>query len=146
MTHRKLHYWLCAIIILLLAFIWGNSTLSGEESGAISSGLLDWLAAHFSFLKDMPERVLRKLGHLSEFAALGFFLGLYFRNQQGYHRITMPLLIGFAAANIDELIQVFSPKRGPSVVDVWIDMGGLCAGLLVMRLILGIRKLVKKKS
>lgn len=146
MTHRKLHYCLCAIIGLLLAFIWGNSTLSGEESGAISGELLDWLAAHFSFLKDMPELVLRKLGHLSEFAALGFFLGLYFRKQQSYHRITMPLLLGFAAANIDELIQVFSPKRGPSVVDVWIDMGGLCAGLLVLWFLLGIRKLVKKKS
>ncbi len=146
MTHRKLHYWLCAIIILLLAFIWGNSTLSGEESGAISGGLLDWLAARFPFLEDMPELVLRKLGHLSEFAALGFFLGLYFRKQQSYHRITMPLLLGFAAANVDELIQVFIPERGPSVVDVWIDMGGLCAGVLVMRLILGIRKLVTKKS
>lgn len=146
MTHRKLHYWLCAIIVLLLAFIWGNSTLSGEESGAISGGLLDWLTAHVPFLKDMPELVLRKLGHLSEFAALGFFLGLYFRKQQGYHRITMPLLLGFAAANVDELIQVFSPERGPSVVDVWIDMGGLCAGLLVLWLLLGIRRLVTKKS
>ncbi len=145
MTRRKLHYCLCAIIVLLLVFIWGNSTLSGEESGAISSGLLDWLAAHFSFLKDMPELVLRKLGHLSEFAALGFFLGLYFRKQQSYHRITMPLLLGFAAANVDELIQVFSPKRGPSVVDVWIDMGGLCAGLLVLWLLLGIKRLVTKK-
>lgn len=146
MTHRKLHYWLCVVILLLLAFIWGNSTLSGEESGAISGGLLDWLAEHFASLKDMPERVLRKLGHLSEFAALGIFLGLYFRNQQSYHRITMPLLIGFMAANIDELIQVFSPKRGPSVVDVWIDVGGLCIGLLALWILLGIWKLVTKKS
>ncbi len=146
MTHRKLHHWLCAIIVLLLAFIWGNSTLSGEESGAISGGLLEWLTEHFPLLEDMPELVLRKLGHVSEFAALGFFLGLYFWNQQSYHRITMPMLIGFAAADIDELIQVFSPKRGPSVVDVWIDMGGLCAGLLVAQLLLGVWKLVKKKS
>ncbi len=142
MTHRKLHHWLCAIIVLLLAFIWGNSTLSGEESGAISSGLLKWLTTRFHLLEDMPELVLRKLGHVSEFAALGFFLGLYFRNQQSYHRITMPLLMGFAAANIDELIQVFVPKRGPSVIDVWIDMGGLCAGLLAAQFLRGLRNLV----
>ncbi len=146
MNRRKLHYLLCAIIAALLLFIWGNSTLSGEESGAISGRLLDWLTAHVSFLEDMPELVLRKLGHLSEFAALGFFLGLYFRKQQRYHRITMPLLLGFTAANVDELIQVFSPERGPSVVDVWIDMGGLCAGLLAVWLLLGIERLVTKKS
>ena len=43
MTKRRGKFLLAALICLVLCFIWGNSMLSGEESGAVSGGLLDWL-------------------------------------------------------------------------------------------------------
>ena len=39
-----------------------------------------------------------------------------------------------SAACIDETIQVFSPDRGPSLIDVWIDVGGVAAGMTVLLL------------
>ena len=125
-----------AAVAVVLCFIWGNSMLPGEESGEISGGLLLWLKAHFAFLQAMPEVVLRKLGHFSEFMALGFFLCWLFRlnGQVGLHRLTVPLFFGILAANIDETIQVFRPDRGPSVIDVWIDVAGVCVGIGLFRL------------
>lgn len=120
-----------AAVALVLCFIWGNSMLPGAESGEISGGLLLWLKARFPFLWAMPELLLRKLGHFSEFTALGFFLCWLFRlnGQEGLHRLTVPLFFGMLAANIDETIQVFRPDRGPSVIDVWIDVAGVCVGI-----------------
>lgn len=134
-----------AAVAVLLCFIWGNSLLSGAQSGQISGGLLAWLRAHFRVFAALPEVVLRKIGHVTEFAALGFCLGwLFFRaGSVGVHRLTMPLLVGLTAANIDETIQYFRPGRGPSVIDVWIDVGGVCAGICLWLLL---RKMIQWKG
>lgn len=129
-----------AAICLMLCFIWGNSLLSGEQSGAVSGGLLEWLQKIFPFLGWLPEFLLRKLGHFSEFGLLGILLTGFFRNQQGPHKLTMPLLCAMLAANIDETIQVVVPNRGPSVVDVWIDVSGACVGIMAVTLLLVFRK------
>lgn len=122
------------LIVLNLAFIWGNSLLPGQESGEISSGLLQWLKDMFPVLMGMGEFLLRKLGHFSEFAMLGLLLCAFFREcgQTGIHRITMPLLCGTLAAMCDETIQTFVPDRGPSVIDVWIDTSGVMTGILLL--------------
>lgn len=144
---KKNAYLKCALtaVVLLLCFIWGNSLLSGAESGKISGGLLNWLRETFPFLAPMREVVLRKLGHLSEFAALGFCLSWFFCRigAPGIHRVTMPLLAGFIAANIDETIQYFRPGRGSSVIDVWIDMGGVCTGICLWLLL---HKIIQQKG
>ena len=126
-----------AAVLLVLCFIWGNSLLPGAESGKISGGLLAWLKETFPFLKGLTSHLIRKLGHFSEFAALGFFLSWLLRmeNQQGIHRVTFPMFLGLAAANVDETIQVFRPGRGPSVIDVWIDFGGVCTGIALFFLL-----------
>lgn len=138
---------LCSCAVAgVLCFIWGNSLLSGQTSGEISGGLLRWLAGVFPLLEGMPERLLRKLGHFSEFAALGFFLCWLLRlgGQRGIHRITSPMFLGLLAANIDETIQVFRPGRGPSVIDVWIDAAGVGAGIAVFFLLHRIRTQIRK--
>lgn len=124
---------LLVLIALLLCFIWGNSLMSGEVSGAISSGLLGWIIRTFPFMNWLPEYLLRKLGHFSEFGLLGFLLCWYFL-QPEKARIAMPLFLSMLAANIDETIQVVVPNRGPSVVDVWIDTAGACTGMAVLLL------------
>ena len=45
------------------------------------------------------------------------------------HLFCMPLLFGMMAACMDETIQVFTPDRGPSLIDVWIDTAGVTAGI-----------------
>lgn len=134
MKRRKIT--LCACLLAAnLALIWGNSLLSGDTSGEISGGFLAMLTQWLGQLP-LTELVLRKMGHFSEFACLGLLLGWLWRllGQRGFHRFTMPLLCGMAAACTDETIQVFVPGRGPSVLDVWIDVAGVCAGIIVYQI------------
>ena len=109
-------------------------------------GLLQWLGQTFPFLRGMPELLLRKLGHFLEFAALGFFLCWLLRlgGQRGIHRVSAPMFLGMLAANIDETIQVFRPGRGPSVIDVWIDVAGVSAGIAVFFLLRRIHTRIQK--
>ena len=133
MSKRKGLFLPAGLICLVLCFIWGNSMLSGEESGAVSGGLLSWMTENFPVMRWLPERLLRKFGHFSEFAALGFLLGWFFlrQGQRGLHRLTVPLLFGMTAALTDETIQSFSPGRSPQVTDVWIDTAGALVGSLL---------------
>ncbi len=120
------------VISLLLCFIWGNSLLPGEISGHIS----DWVKSLLAAL--LPGEIpgvttggglLRKLAHLSEFAALGVALCWRFGMQK--KRKIWALAYGFGAACVDETIQRFVPERGPSLKDVGIDTCGVALGILL---------------
>lgn len=135
---------LCAALLAVnLAVIWGNSALPGDISGDISGGLLARLVQMFPFLKSMGEIVLRKLGHFSEFACLGLLLGWMasLLGERGFHGIALPLLAGVLTACMDETIQIFSPGRASSLIDVWIDVSGTAAGILLHQ----IGKIIIKK-
>ena len=124
---------LCLTLIgLNLVFIWGNSLMPGAISGAIS----DWLAQLLGGGVDTPggTGLLRKLAHLSEFASLGFLLAWYFwmQGERRFHLLCISLLGGLLTACIDESIQLISPDRGPSLVDVWIDTCGVVLGLTTL--------------
>jgi len=128
---------LCFILLALnLAFIWGNSALPGDTSGQISSGLLARLVRIFPFLESMGEVVLRKLGHFSEFACLGLLLKWMasLQGQRGLPGIALPLLPGVLTACVDETIQIFSPGRASSLIDVWIDVSGVLTGILLRQI------------
>lgn len=144
MTQRRNLLWVP--IVMLLCFIWGNSMLSGDISGAISGGLLGWLIKTFPFLNWLPEYLLRKIGHFSEFALLGFLLSWYYllQGQRGFHRFTLPLLLSVLAANVDETIQTVIPDRGPSVIDCWIDTAGACTGIAVLFALYGVIRIIRK--
>lgn len=120
------------LIVLNIAFIWGNSALPGEVSGALSR----WLAQLLGGGMEPPDGtgLLRKLAHLSEFACLGFWLAWYawLCGERGFHLLCMSLLGGLLTACVDESIQLISPDRGPSLVDVWIDTSGVVIGLTML--------------
>ena len=103
---------------------------------------MKWLKDCFGGEIPGGEFLIRKLAHFSEFACLGLLLTWLFSllSQSGIHGFTMPLLCGVLAALTDETIQVLTPERGPSVIDVWIDTAGVTTGILVLLLILGLRK------
>lgn len=126
---------LCITLLMLnLAFIWGNSILPGSISGAISDWVKGILAAVFrmSGTGGSGGFWVRKLAHFSEFAALGLCLGWLFAMKQ--KSWILPIFWGTAAACVDETIQCFVPDRGPGLRDVCIDASGVIVGLLLLHL------------
>ena len=123
---------LSILIALNLALIWGNSMLTGLSSEAVSGGILALLGRFLPvLLTEAGHTLLRKAAHFSEFALLGL-------QYCGRHRLVKgeaPVhLMGFglAVACIDETIQIFTPGRASSLIDVWIDASGFALGLLLI--------------
>ena len=125
---------LTILIVLNLALIWGNSMMTGLDSEAVSGGLLALLGRFIPvLLTETGHAFLRKAAHFSEFA----LLGLLFCGRHRLVRKETPLhLMGFglAVACIDETIQIFTPGRASSLIDVWIDTSGFALGLVVIYL------------
>ena len=124
------------LITVLLCFIWGNSLLPGEISGAFSDWVKDILARILP--GELPGvtsggGLLRKIAHFTEFAALGFCLTWRFGMLE--KRKIMAFAFGFGAACVDETIQVFVPDRGPGIRDVAIDTCGVAVGMGLLILI-----------
>ena len=124
---------LCTVLLSCnLIFIWGNSLLPGEVSGAFS----DWVKSILAYLLPIgPDNglgggLLRKIAHFSEFTALGMCLAWLFGMLQK-SRI-YPFLGGVLAAVVDETIQRFVPERGPSIRDVCIDSAGVLTGIILL--------------
>jgi len=132
------------LLVINLCFIWGNSMLPGEISGALSDGVKDLI---LSFLPAGPEGgvgggLLRKLAHFTEFALLGACLG--WLHGMVNKKAAYALAWGAAAACVDEFIQCFVPDRGPSLRDVGIDTAGVLTGLTLLHL--GHQILKKRKK
>ncbi len=135
-TEKRLR--LCTVLIAVnLIFIWGNSLLPGEISGAISDAVKNLIRWCLSFL-NLPSGggggggLLRKVAHFTEFACLGgLFTWLFFMLRRP---AWLALGCGFLAACVDETIQRFVPGRGPSVFDVGIDTAGVAVGIILLLL------------
>ena len=139
MGHKKRKLILCtALLCVNLAFIWGNSLLPGELSGAFSDWAKELLAALFGGKSGSSGGggLLRKLAHFTEFTCLGMclcWLVRILRAKPAEHWL-LPLASGFLAACIDETIQIFVPLRGPAVKDVGIDTAGVLLGIVIINI------------
>ena len=123
---------LTILILSNLALIWGNSLMTAESSSAVSGGLLEVLGRFLPFLlTEAGHTFLRKAAHFSEFALLGL---LYCGRHRRVKGETPPHLMSFglAVACIDESIQIFTPGRASSLIDVWIDTAGFALGFVVI--------------
>lgn len=133
-TKRRMR--LCVTLtVCCLVFIWGNSLLPGEISGAIS----DFFKRILQCLVEQGESepsglgfLVRKMAHFTEFTVLGLCLCWLF-GMLGKGTLA-PFLCGGLAACVDETIQVFVPGRGPSVRDVCIDSCGVLLGVILLTL------------
>lgn len=136
---------LSILILLNLALIWGNSLMTGLDSEAVSGGVLELLGRFFPMLlTESGHTLLRKAAHFSEFA----LLGLLFCGRHRLTRRSTPLhLMGFglAVACIDETIQIFTPGRASSLIDVWIDTAGFALGFVVIYLVSTFKTKIKEK-
>ena len=143
-TDTRIRIWICLLTVNLL-FIWGNSVLPGEVSGAISGWIKDIIHMLIPGGTDNPEAghgLLRKLGHFTEFACLGVCLSVLIRmlRDKAWEHYVLPLLLGASAGGIDETIQMFVPDRGPDIRDVGIDTLGVVTGILTLTLVLGLKR------
>ena len=95
---------------------------------------------------------IRKLGHFSEYAILGFFAFAYFSSifQIGKEKIQFKttlftsFLFCFSYAVSDEFHQTFVIGRDGNFIDVLIDSGGVLFGIIIS-IILFFVKILKKK-
>ena len=137
-TDRRVR--LCRVLILLnLAIIWGNSLLCGAESGQMSGGVVEFLMELLRIpaeLSDTVHLLIRKLAHLTEFACLAALISwnLGMGKEKRVHQILLAVLLSMAVALMDETIQLYTPDRGPSLVDVWIDTLGASLGMTAVQL------------
>ncbi len=131
-TDTRLKVCITALILELL-FIWGNSAMPAEISNALSQWVGNILSMFLPFEPGVDEggHLLRKLAHFCEFACLGATLcwlaGML--GQVGLTHASLSLLGGITAACVDETIQVFTPGRSSSLIDVWIDTSGVVLGI-----------------
>ena len=120
------------LIALNLALIWGNSMLTGISSEAVSGGVLALLGRFLPvLLTEAGHTLLRKAAHFSEFALLGLLYCGRHRLVKGEAPVHL-MGFGLAVACIDETIQIFTPGRASSLIDVWIDASGFALGLLLI--------------
>ena len=144
---RKREIIATVLIVANLAFIWGNSLVTGEDSGNLSGGILAWLNGFLGLDEsgaDVLHLLIRKAAHFTEFACLGALVTWRRRLGGEQKTVALPILWGMAAAVVDESIQMFTPDRGPSLTDVWIDTSGVATGMML--LILGQYLWKKNKS
>ena len=146
MTIRKRVIIFGILLALTLGFIWGNSMLSKEMSGAISHFMADLLGGEQGS-SDEGHYLLRKAGHFFEFAFLGVIFQLFVREltADGVRRLLSSALVGVSVPLIDETIQIFS-NRGYALPDVWIDISGYALGMSLAILALGAVHLLRKKG
>lgn len=153
METQKTSPWLIAFRVIFtialcacIAYIFRNSLQTGAQSSLRSQAVMQAVneALYKVHLDPMSEHTIRKLAHFLEFTMEGFLLMLCLRVYTAHfvRHMSWPLLVGMSTALMDETIQLFIPNRTSMVTDVWIDMAGVVAGLLVALIILLIVRVI----
>ena len=116
--------------------------LSAEVSGQISRFVAFILGGNREPSAE-GHHLVRKLAHFCEFMALGAVSVLLSGEvlKEIRERVLFSAAVGLFVPLTDETLQIFT-GRGPSLVDVWIDVSGFCVGCLI---ILAVTLAVAKK-
>ena len=139
--NRKLR-WLTVISIVWIVVIFSFSLQSGDESGALSSGIVAWIVGLF-FPEDfthieLVHFLVRKAAHFTEYFILGVLLSLTVREAKWRRAILAPWLMGTVVACCDETIQLFSEGRAGQITDVMLDTSGVFTGCMIFVLSLAL--------
>ena len=134
---RFVRYWMPLIIWMTLIFIGSTDVLSAEHTSRFLVPFLRWLDPQISWAAvNSIQIVIRKLGHLTEYAILATLIWRALRSAESWKRSTLILftvsLVGSAVfAATDEFHQSFIPSRTSSVNDVFIDICGAAIALAI---------------
>ncbi len=94
-------------------------------------------------LKISNDLIVRKLGHFSEYMALGFFSFCYLssflmknnKKRDLKKTVILSLLFSIIYASSDEFHQSFVVGRDGNIIDVLIDSSGSLVGVLISSMI-----------
>ncbi|MCI8310512.1 MAG: VanZ family protein [Clostridia bacterium] len=144
------------VVLLILIFLWMYVVFGfSKDSGEASSGLSTKIASLFSKNENVIsaiEPIIRKIAHLSEYAAGGFlFYGFFLTFKINPKiQITISILLGVIYAITDEIHQLFVPGRSGKIQDVCIDsigvVIGVCVLLFFVKIIILIKDNIRKKE
>ena len=137
-----------AMVAITLTAIFGFSEQQGPDSRALSRGVARKIIDVLPVLKDKPEQekyilvlksqaVIRKTGHITEYAILGMTLTAFlctFKIKKRNITYTV-IILGMIYAITDEIHQIFTPDRTPLVKDVIIDTIGVAIGVMIIMVI-----------
>ena len=134
----------------MVVFIWLNSCLSGEVSGAQSGRVTAWLLSILDPQGKMDvdafHYFVRKSAHFLGFAVLGVLVGGLFGRMEALTQRrfrSLPVLMVLLVAVLDEYIQFFS-GRGSMVTDVVLDFSGGLTGFAAVEIFVFLRRKIKK--
>lgn len=142
------------LIILNSLIIFGFSAQNGEKSGNLSKTITIKIADILNIEENreefirIGEQVIRKLAHFGIYTTLGIFSYAFITtfNIKEKIRIIIITLWGIIYASTDEIHQIFSNGRHPSINDVIIDTLGVILGILLVMLVLKIKEVIKAKN
>jgi VanZ family protein len=147
---RLVKYWMPAIVWMALIFIGSTDVLSAEHTSRFLVPFLHWFDPQISWATlNAVQTIIRKLGHLTEYAILAALLWRALRSGTAWKSKTSILfaIVWIACAVFaasDEFHQSFVPSRTSSFHDVMIDIYGALIGLSIC-VALASRKVVKER-
>ena len=168
--HRKnmiflLKIMLPVLYILTLAFIFGNSLQTGEESAQMSNQVVETVQEVVKIIAPQSpiatatgedyERLhtsIRVLAHFTEFALLGMLAcGCFLVYIQDCGLDKRYWLIGALSVVIvpciDEWLQSFTANRAAEWADIWVDLSGGCIGFaLILACFYGVVWILQKRK
>ena len=136
---------LLILIVITLCIIWGHSLEGPQDSSQKSQAVLEHVVkpilGPIVGEENVTEYFVRKMGHFTEFFALGLesFLLLWVRRKIRPHWIVHALCFGFLVGAADETLQMFT-GRGSSLSDVWLDFAGFAVASGLVLLVYGVKK------
>ena len=101
--------------------------MSAQESGWITEHIIAPVLALFG-VDEVSTHLVRKIAHVGEFLILALLVYAYLRG-----RVLKGFYFCFTVAFLDESIQLLS-GRGSLISDVWVDLIGIVAGLLIVQI------------
>ena len=140
---------LLVLVVLTIAFIFGQSTApvkqSSKESSFVTEKIIQPIEEWLTGQKTITNSTVRNWAHSVEFAVLGFVLSLVvlWKDKALKTVETLGLMArtfgyGVGIALLDETIQLFN-DRGPEIGDIWRDALGVVIGILLGILVLAVR-------
>lgn len=149
---KKSRYVYLTIAIIITILIFSNSLMPATVSSGQSGFVVTLLKNVLQFFKINTDNIdlsllIRKGAHFTQFFMFGLFWFLYFytSNKEPYEPFILTLNYGLLTAMTDEFIQYFIPGRAAQVVDVFIDLLGVVAFLMLALIIISLSKLKKAK-